>query len=200
MAHGLRVGDYVQLLNTTTTPNIDGIHKVTKIGTNEKVFYIDEYIEKCGNAVAVQPVTTRFADYSQKQLAVASTQWNLPTGTIVFANNKDQVRGTYVYKVLQYNTVVATQTVADTVYRIVSQGTTDFTTIGAPNNDIGTVFIATGVGTGDGTVQQAVCTYVRNTTKRPTNKDIDSVLIYSHTNNQLKYNLKCGIYEKDINW
>lgn len=185
------MGDYVQLLNTTTTPIIDGIHKVTKIGTNEKVFYIDEYIESCGNAVAVQPlVTTRFKD-DFEQIMSASTSWNLPAGTIIFANKKDTVRGTYVYKLSHYDTsLVATGIVAGDVCRIATTGTTDFTTIGSADNNVGTVFKATGVGTGTGMVVRAVYTDVRSTIKRPTNKDIDSVLIYSHVNNQTKAQLE----------
>ena len=58
------------LLNTTTTPNIDGIHKVTKLGsgTNSgRIFYIDEFIKECGNAVSVMPlVNTRFATAVQR--------------------------------------------------------------------------------------------------------------------------------------
>ena len=37
-------------------------------------------------------------------------------------------------------------------YQIVSVGTTDFTLVGSPNNNIGTVFTATGVGAGTGSV------------------------------------------------
>ena len=36
-------------------------------------------------------------------------------------------------------------------YQIVSVGTTDFTLIGAANNSVGTIFTATGVGSGSGT-------------------------------------------------
>ena len=68
--HGLQVGDFVMLLNTTTTPNIDGIHKVTKLGSGSKantVFYIDEFIKECGNAVSIMPlVNTRFATAAQE--------------------------------------------------------------------------------------------------------------------------------------
>ena len=41
--------------------------------------------------------------------------------------------------------------VVDTKYTIVSSGTTSFTSIGAANNNVGTVFIATGIGSGTGT-------------------------------------------------
>ena len=96
-AHGLQVGDLVQLLNTTTTPNIDGIHKVTKIGAQSTVFYIDEYIEMCGNAVSVMPlVTTRFENETQRTTALTHASWNLPAKTIVYENYKATVPGTYV--------------------------------------------------------------------------------------------------------
>ena len=49
--------------------------------------------------------------------------------------------------------IVATSTVKGRQYRIVSAGNTDFTSIGAANSTAGTVFIATGAGTGTGTVR-----------------------------------------------
>jgi hypothetical protein len=50
-------------------------------------------------------------------------------------------------------TVTAGSFVVGKIYRIVSLGTTNFTLIGAPTNTIGTHFIATGVGTGNGTAE-----------------------------------------------
>jgi hypothetical protein len=44
---------------------------------------------------------------------------------------------------------------ANIEYRIVTLGTTDFTTIGAASNTVGITFIATGPGTGDGTAAYA---------------------------------------------
>ena len=48
-------------------------------------------------------------------------------------------------------TVGAASIVSGTTYTIVSHGTTDFTAIGAANNNVGTSFTATGAGTGTGT-------------------------------------------------
>ncbi len=48
--------------------------------------------------------------------------------------------------------VAATGIVVDNTYTILSAGTTDFTLIGAPNNNVGTTFVATAAGTGTGTV------------------------------------------------
>ena len=47
--------------------------------------------------------------------------------------------------------VSATALVLGTAYVIASPGTTDWSVVGAPNNNAGTIFIATGVGTGTGT-------------------------------------------------
>jgi hypothetical protein len=49
------------------------------------------------------------------------------------------------------NPVTAGSFVAGKRYKIVSAGTTNFTAIGAPNNNVGTYFTATGVGAGTGT-------------------------------------------------
>lgn len=49
-------------------------------------------------------------------------------------------------------TIASTAITAYEMVTILSVGTTDFTTIGSPNNLVGTRFIATGAGTGSGTV------------------------------------------------
>lgn len=51
--------------------------------------------------------------------------------------------------------IAATAMVADGVYTIVTAGDTDFTAVGAANNDVGTTFTATDAGTGTGTVAVA---------------------------------------------
>ncbi len=52
----------------------------------------------------------------------------------------------------------ATALVAGTTYQILTVGSTDFTSVGASNNNVGTIFQATGAATGSGTVsgQQGV--------------------------------------------
>ena len=194
--HGLTVGSYVMLLNTTTTPNIDGIHKITKLGEKSNVFYIDEYIESCGNAVSVLPlVTTRFASKDQRETALLSNSWNLPVNKVVFANTNptgtENLRGTYVRMIQSYDIHSAGTTIqAGNYYRIQSVGTTDFTTIGAGANTVGTIFASTGATTGTGTALRIASTETRRTTTRPTNKDIDSMVIYNHVNNQAKVQLE----------
>jgi hypothetical protein len=57
-------------------------------------------------------------------------------------------------KVVNGAIVSATAIVKDSTYIIQSQGTTNFTLIGAPTNNIGQIFTATGPGTGTGTAQE----------------------------------------------
>ena len=168
LPHQFQVGDYVQLLNTDTTPNINGIHKVTKIDPNDAyVFYIDEFIEKCGNAQSIMPlVTTRFKNKDQRGDTASTTvfgaedsrRWNIPVGALTFVNNVDGVRGTFVEK----------KTATTPTYES-----------------------------------------VRTNTTRPTNKDIDSVIIYNQKTNQSKVQLEVwdpmrkiipGIAERNLDY
>jgi len=50
-------------------------------------------------------------------------------------------------------TVNATTVVAGTRYKIITEGTSNFTTFGSPYNDVGTIFTANATGSGTGTVQ-----------------------------------------------
>jgi hypothetical protein len=51
----------------------------------------------------------------------------------------------------EFEAVLATAIVATKTYIILTVGTTDFTLIGASDNNVGTTFVATGPGTGTGT-------------------------------------------------
>ena len=62
------------------------------------------------------------------------------------------------------NTYNATAIVAGRTYTIASPGTTNFTAIGANNSGVGTVFTATGAGTGTGTVYMNTCELIQNWT------------------------------------
>ena len=68
----LQVGDYVMLVNTTTQPQINGIHKITRMGNPDEpnVFYIDQFIEQCGTASQIFVLrNSRFKSYSDIQTA-----------------------------------------------------------------------------------------------------------------------------------
>jgi hypothetical protein len=64
-AHSLQVGDFVLIRGSNTEPNIDGIHRVTGIDTNNtNKFFIDVYINKEGNVGNVYPIrNVRFSSY-----------------------------------------------------------------------------------------------------------------------------------------
>jgi hypothetical protein len=87
--HTLSVGDYVMLVNTTTKPNIDGIHRVTRIGNTgeERVFYIDRFIEECGSAPNVFVLrNARFNSIDDMNATIASDYYNWDTNTRVFVH------------------------------------------------------------------------------------------------------------------
>ena len=83
-----------------------------------------------------------------------------PSGTALWLgyghgfNGRNNQRGGYLLvRTSRDSAILATEIQAGGQYQIISVGSTDFTTIGAANNNIGTVFTASGPGTGDGTVQ-----------------------------------------------
>ena len=76
------------------------------------------------------------------------------TGNIVV---QDTIAGSFVDDVPAFtDNVVAGSFVIGVTYTITTVGTTDFTLIGALDNNIGTSFVATGVGSGTGTADTLV--------------------------------------------
>lgn len=66
-------------------------------------------------------------------------------------------------------TIAASSMVVGQTYKIISSGNTSFTVLGAPNNSVGTIFKATAVGTGTGTVARLpVWTQTGNSSGRST--------------------------------
>ncbi len=64
--HNLEIGDYVMIVNSTSKPSVDGIHKVTNLGSvaEPRKFFIDMFIEECGDAPQVYVLRNcRFDDY-----------------------------------------------------------------------------------------------------------------------------------------
>jgi hypothetical protein len=87
--HNLVVGDYIMLVNTTTVPNIDGIHRVTRVGdiSEPRSFYIDRFIEECGDAPQVFTLrSARFATHNARTAAQASTFHNWNQGDLAFTD------------------------------------------------------------------------------------------------------------------
>ena len=87
--HNLSVGDYVMLVNTTTVPNIDGIHRVTRVGdiSEPKSFYIDRFIEECGSAPQVFTLrSARFTTHDARTASQISTSHNWNHGDLAFTD------------------------------------------------------------------------------------------------------------------
>jgi len=65
--HNLQENDYVLIRGSNTVPSIDGIHRVVKTDTDDNItFYIDEFIEKEGDAGNVYPLrNVRFATLNE---------------------------------------------------------------------------------------------------------------------------------------
>ena len=99
-AHNLSVGDYVLLTNTDTVPKIDGIHKVTSVHPSDNtIFYIDMYIERCGNASAVYVLRNqRFENRDQLDLAELSSSYQINEQSLSYCNfNSLNQRSTNVF-------------------------------------------------------------------------------------------------------
>lgn len=106
-SHNLEVGDYIMIVNSTSIPSADGIHKVTKLGeANEpKKFYIDLFIEQCGQAPQIYVLRNcRFNDYNDILKVNYNNRYNWKSGDIAWSNyhtgNSSNApdRKTYVYK------------------------------------------------------------------------------------------------------
>lgn len=108
--------------------------------------------------------TTEF--WVRLKIGKASASWDKSTKELTFIGDQD-----YTFLYSANGTAPATEEVSLTIeptetagaflvggsYKIKDPGDTDFTLIGAANNDAGTVFTATGVGVGSGTAElQAV--------------------------------------------
>jgi hypothetical protein len=85
---------------------------------------------------------------------IAGDATELVGNTVVIHGENTRLR-VFVERVVEVAdlvTVAATDLVAGNTYTITDVGTTDFTLVGAPDNIIGATFIATGRGSGTGTV------------------------------------------------
>ena len=104
--HNVEVGDYVMLVNTTTTPSVDGIHRVTKLGNiaQPNTFYIDRFIETDGTSQSAFVLrSARFNQLTDITASVAATtlyKWN--TGDLVWSTT-DSVSGLAATQVYKFN-------------------------------------------------------------------------------------------------
>lgn len=100
------------------------------------------------------PATALTIGTVYKIASVGSTDFTLvgasanTVGVVFTATGVGTGTGTVTYsKILPASTIVVGK-----LYQINTKGSSDFTTVGSANNTVGTIFIATGIPTGDGTV------------------------------------------------
>lgn len=90
-AHTLSEGEYVLILNSTCVPNMDGIHRVTSVNSDNN-FFVDFYIEQKGFTGKVFPLRTmRFGDSVTVAGIINDTRYvdgasGLRSGTYVYAD------------------------------------------------------------------------------------------------------------------
>ena len=159
VSHNLSVGDYIMLLNTTTVPNIDGIHRVTKTKDSDK-FYIDEYIDKCGGASSIMLLrSVRFDTIADRTSALVSTNWNVPPAAKVWTDyDANGDRSVNVFTVNYPNSGVLDGTSYRAGY-LNAQGSNPAT-------------------------PPYTLSSVRSETKQILNTDLDNITVYDYENNK----------------
>ena len=175
-SHGLVKGDYVILHNTTTVPNIDGIHKVTRIGSTVE-FYIDEYIDSCGSAVSIMPINTvRFASLEHRDAAMASTTWNVAPGTKVWTDY-DKLRSVDTNNDGFDDNTGEPIEVRSTNVWTVGYNPTDGAAYTAGFLNLAEIATPGAITTAMGSIP------IRQQLTRITNTDLDSITVYDHESN-----------------
>ena len=127
------------------------------VGIAQTVPYADQEIKK----VVIADGSTKIIDLDYK---VKATPGTIDDGSSAYNN---------WYRQTQILTVSAGNFVIGNVYTIQSIGTTDFKLIGASSNSIGTTFVATGPGIGNGTA-----TYVNYTSIPPHYGQCDEIEVF----------------------
>ena len=154
------IGDYVVLTSTATVGGltISGEYAITKV-INTTQFQITANANASSTTTGGGTVTIQYEYPTGGTVYTTSNGWGAgswsPTIPVTLGANPFSISG-------GSTTVTVTQTahgylatagafVIGQQYKIVAVGSTDFTLIGASANTVGTIFTATGVGTGSGT-------------------------------------------------
>lgn len=115
-------------------------------------------VSDAGNSLPCRHTRGRICNFMESSSPNSNTEYIFDYNILgaweyvkINAASEPHVRSSY--------TLVATALFAGYICKIATVGTTDFTAIGSPDNNVGTIFTATGTGTGDGTVHR-VCPVV----------------------------------------
>lgn len=138
----------------------DTVLYIDKI-TNYKTHVINGVEATADDIVYTSPDHTFVVGDDVSISGLAPASYNTPTS---LSHAKEKV--TAVTTLIKDNVDVnATSIVVNRSYEITSTGTTDFTLIGAANSNVGTKFVATNIGSGNGIVRQTVKTFtIKNNT------------------------------------
>jgi len=83
-AHNLAVGDFVMIVNSSTTPSVNGVHRVSNIQSDEW-FLIDAYISTKGFTGKFFPLRTMmFADVDAMDAAITDPRYKIRQNDIVY--------------------------------------------------------------------------------------------------------------------
>lgn len=154
------VGDYITLTSTTTVGGltIQGEYTITSVITTQS-FRITASASASSTGTGGGTVTIQYQYPIGNDVFTVSNGWGAgpwsPTTPVTLgANPFSMSAGSNVVTVTQnahgYLTTAGSFVVGQQ-YKIVAAGSTNFTLIGAASNAVGTIFTATGVGTGSGT-------------------------------------------------
>jgi hypothetical protein len=141
-------------LTNTNTSNIITVDSTTDFNLNDPIIF-NQMVITVGNFVIGQKYT--ILTLGNTDYTVLGAKENLRSLEFIATSTGLVTAGSFVpgkqYVIQSLGTVLfnAGSFVPGNAYEIVSVGTTDFTLIGAANNSVGTIFTATGVGSGSGT-------------------------------------------------
>jgi len=173
------IGDYVILTSTATVGGltISGEYAVSKVNSSLQ-YEITASAAASSTATGGGTVTVQYEYPVGNDVYTINTGWGAgswsPTDTATLgANPFTTTAGSAVVTVTQNAHGYLTSAgsfIANQQYKIVSVGSTNFTLIGASANTVGTIFTATGVGTGSGTASIVWVAFlgVTNLTATPT--------------------------------
>lgn len=184
------IGDYVNLTSTATVGGltISGQYVVTKQNSTLQ-YEITASAVATSTATGGGTVTVQYLYPVGNDIYTSSTGWGAgswaPTDTVTLGANPFTVTaGSAVVTVTQNANGYLTSAgsfIAGQQYKIVAVGSTNFTLIGASANTVGTIFTATGVGTGSGTASIAWVAFlgVTNITATPTSFGMSGTLDFA---------------------
>jgi hypothetical protein len=164
IAHNLVENDIVRIDGTTGSIQLNNNTYYAKIVTATEIALYNSPYDPTANAIN-DPVTIVstwtgggyvWLDKTFTITTTLATATDVSTNDITVSSSLELISGTpiiFTGSVLLgglESEVTAGSFTEGNTYQINSQGTTDFTLIGALNNNVGTNFVATGVGTGTG--------------------------------------------------